>query len=364
MTIQFIPTEEQTMLRDGLRRWASARELREAEAFEPTWSYGAEQGWLMAGLPEAAGGLGGSAFDSAIIAEELGRALVRAPFVEIGMVAAQLLLSLDPARVADIASGELRPLLAHDEVGARGDPDWVETRATRNADSWLLTGRKTGLVGARHADRLIVSAQTGDGIGLFELAASDAPLKAFVTIDDRSGGELLLDATSATLLAIGDTATNALYAALDHALVLESAEALGAMERAMEMTRDYLLTRKQYGQLIGDFQVLRHRLADMFIETEQARSIVLRGLEALVEAPPTRRAALAAATKARVAQAGLFVGAQSIQLHGGIGVTDEYPIGHLYKRLLAFAQRHGGEARQVERFAQLRAGNQSNARGI
>jgi alkylation response protein AidB-like acyl-CoA dehydrogenase len=119
------------------------------------------------------------------------------------------------------------------------------------------------------------------------------------------------------------------------------------------MTRDYLLTRKQYGQLLGDFQALRHRLADMFIETEQARSIILTGLEALVEAPAERRAALAAAVKARTAQAGLFVCGNAIQLHGGIGVTDEYPVGHFYKRIIAYDQRHGGSARQVERYAEL-----------
>lgn len=355
MTIQFVPSQEQVMLRDGLRRWAAPRDLREAEDFASTWAYGAEQGWLMAGLPEAAGGLGGTAFDSAIIAEELGRALVRSPFVEIGMVAAQLLLRIAPGRVPQVALGENRILLTHDEPGARGDPDWVETRATPLDDGWALSGRKTGILGAVHADTLIVSAKTTDGFALFELAAANAPLRPFTTIDDRAGGELLLDGTPAILLASGDAATAALHEAYDYALVLESAEALGAMERALDMTRDYLLTRKQYGRLIGDFQVLRHRLADMFIEVEQARSIILRGLEALVEAPAPRRAALAAAVKARVAQAGMVVGGQAIQLHGGIGVTDEYPVGHLFKRLLAFAQRHGGEARQVERFAALRA---------
>ncbi len=360
MTIAFVPTEEQVMLRDGLRRWASARDLREAEDPASTWVYGADQGWLMAGLPEAAGGLGGTVFDSAIIAEELGRALVRSPFVEIGMTTARLLLAIAPDRVAAITTGDARPLLAHDEAGARGDPDWVETRAVRSGDGWALTGRKTGIVGAGQADALLVSARNDEGLAVFEMAAGGAPLVRFATIDDRAGGELLLDRTPAILLASGDTAATALHDAFDHALVLESAEALGAMERALEMTRDYLMTRKQYGRLIGDFQALRHRVADMFIEVEQARSIVLRGLEALIEAPAPRRAALAAAVKARVAQAGMFVGGQAIQLHGGIGVTDEYPVGHLFKRLLAFAQRHGGEAQQVERFASLHA---ATARG-
>jgi alkylation response protein AidB-like acyl-CoA dehydrogenase len=356
MAIQFIQSEEQTMLRDGLRRWGNARDVRESEDFDATWAYGAEQGWLMAGLPEEAGGLGGTPYDSALIAEELGRALVRAPFVEVGMVAAQLLLRVAPDRVEDIAMGGSRPVLAHDEAEARGDTSFVATRAVRDGEGWRLTGRKTGIVGAGHADTLLVSAMVeGEGIALFEMPAEGAPLRLFTTIDDRSGGELLLDATPATLLTGAPDALPAIEEALDYALVMESAEAVGAMERALEMTKDYLLTRKQYGQLIGDFQALRHRLADMFIEAEQARSIVLRGLEALMEAAPARRAALAAAVKARVAQAGHFVGGNGIQLHGGIGVTDEYPVGHFYKRLIAFDSRHGGSARQVERFAELSA---------
>ena len=342
------------MLRDGLRRWGAARDVRSCERQAEFWQFAAEQGWFMAGLPESAGGLGGNAFDSAIIAEELGRALVRAPFVEVAVVAAGLLHALAPERLGGIIAGTARPILAHDEADAHGDPEWVRTIALRDGDGWRLTGRKTAIIGADHADRFLVTAQVeGEGIALFELLALGAPLRGYTTVDDRSGGELRLASTPATLLAGAGAARPALMAALDGALVLESAEALGAMEHALELTRDYLLTRKQYGQLIGDFQALRHRLADMFIETEQARSIMLCGLEALTEASPGRRAALAAAVKARVAQAGLFVGGNAIQLHGGIGVTDEYPVGHFYKRLVAYDQRHGGSARQVERYAEL-----------
>ena len=354
MTIPFIPSEEQVMLRDGLRRWGAARDVRKAEGMGEFWQYGAEQGWFMAGLPEAVGGLGGTVFDTAIIAEELGRALVRAPFVEVAVVAAGLLHALAPERLGEVMAGAALPVLAHDEAEAQGDPEWVWTMAVRQGEAWLLTGRKTAIVGAGHATSFLVSARIeGEGIALFEIASAAAPLCAYPTIDDRAGGELRLASTQATLLARPDIALPALLAALDHALVLESAEALGAMERAMELTRDYLLTRKQYGQLIGDYQVLRHRLADMFIETEQARSIILCGLEALVEAPAQRRGALAAAVKARVAQAGLYVCGNAIQLHGGIGMTDEYPVGHFYKRIVAYNQRHGGAARQVERYAEL-----------
>lgn len=337
------------MLRDGVRRWAAQRDLRRAED-AGAWAYGVEQGWLMAGLPEAAGGLGGGARDSGVIAEELGRGLLRGAFVEIGMVGAHLLRAVADDRAGAVATGAARPVLAHDEPKMRGHYEDVRTAARREAEGWRLTGRKTGLVG--DATAFIVSARAEDGaVALFEVPGDSGALLRHVTIDDRPGGELLLDATPATLLLEGGRAAAALAEAIDRTLVLESAEALGAIQAAFDLTRDYLRTRRQYDQLIGDFQALRHRLADMFIEMEQARSIVAVGLAALDGGDAAERARLAAATRARVAQAGLFVGGQAIQLHGGIGVTDEYPVGHYYKRLLAFSARHGGEARQVERFA-------------
>ena len=355
MAIQFIPSEVQTMLRDGLRRWGGERDVRVAEDFAQTWQFAAKQGWLMAGLPEELGGLGGDAFDMAIIAEEFGRALVRAPYVEVA-VAATILASLAPDRVAAVTGGLSRPLLAHDEPDARGDNAWVSATAEADGGGWLLTGRKSGIVGASQADCYLVTARLEDGtIALFAIEASAGPLQTFTTFDNRSGGDLRLDRTRAMMLATSEVTLPALNAALDHRLVLEAAEALGAMERAQEITREYLLTRKQYGHVIADFQALRHRIADMFIETEQARSIVLRGLGALVGADPAERALMAAAVKARVAQAALFVCGNAIQLHVGIGVTDEYPVGHFYKRALAFDLRHGGSARQVERFAEMSA---------
>ena len=350
MNVQFLPTDEQVMMRESVRRW-TAQEHRTSDDPGQHWALFAELGWLMAALPESAGGLGGNAYDAAIIAEELGRGLVRAPFVDVAVVAAQAALALAPKRTPAIAEGAERPLLAHGEAEARGDQNWVACRADQSGGRWLLTGTKTGIVGAALATSFLVSARLPEGrVGLFEVAAAEAPLRACTTIDDRSGGELRLDATPARL--VDRDAQAALSLATDHGLVVESAEALGAMQAAFDLTRDYLLTRRQYGQLIGEFQALRHRLADMFIELEQARSMVLRGLAGLVENGPDR-AALAAATRARVAQAGIFIGSQAIQLHGGIGVTEEYPVGAYYKRLVAFDLRYGTGAVQVERFATL-----------
>jgi alkylation response protein AidB-like acyl-CoA dehydrogenase len=351
MDIRFIPTEEQVMLRDSVRRWVEQQ--GSGQDVDTQWAYFAEMGWLMAALPEEAAGLGGDAQDAAIIAEELGRGLVRAPFVEVAVTAAQALIALAPERVPAIAAGATRAILAHDEAEARGDPAWVETGAEQDDGIWRLRGRKTGAIGAADADMLLVSAVAPEGLTLFEVSITETPMRTYVTVDGRAGAELLLDGTPAVPVGPIGRARDAILNALDHALVVESAEAVGAMQKVLDLTRDYLLTRRQYGRPIGDFQALRHRFADMFIHVEQARSIVLRGLAGLRSSDPRERAMLAAATRARTAQAGAFVGAQGIQLHGGIGVTEEYPVGHYFKRLTAFALRHGTEAAQVERYAAL-----------
>ena len=348
MGMKVLPSDEQAMFRDAAARWVE----QEADAgadMAAQWAQFAELGWLMVAIPEDAGGLDGDVYDNAIIAEELGKGLVAAPYVGVAVTATQLLLALAPDRLEALASGEEIPLMAHVEAGQGGDPSWVETTAQQAGDSWKLTGAKTAILGAPLATSFLVSAKTGQGrIGLFEVAASDARLREYLYFDMRPAGDLVLDGTPATLIA--EDALSAIEFAVDCEHVVESAEAVGVMNTAFELTREYLNTRQQYGQLIGQFQALQHRLADMFIELEQARSVVLRGLDALVR-NDTDRSAMAAACRVKVAQAGHFVGAQGIQLHGGIGVTEEYPVGHHFRQLIAFEMRHGGAGAQVERYA-------------
>lgn len=349
MGMKVLPTEEQVMFRDAARRWTEQEAKSGADKAEQ-WAQFAELGWLMVALPEDAGGLGGDVYDNAIIAEELGKGLVRAPYVGVAVTATQVMLALAPERAEALASGEAIPLLAHVEAGQGGDPSWVETRAEPAGEGWLLTGTKTAILGAPMATSFLVSAKLGDKIALFELAADAAKVREYLLFDMRPAGDLVLDATPATLIA--EDALAAIEFAIDCEHVVESAEAVGVMQTAFDLTRDYLNTRQQYGQLIGQFQALQHRLADMFIELEQSRSVVLRGLDALVRNGPDR-SAMAAACRVKVAQAGHFVGAQGIQLHGGIGVTEEYPVGHHFRQLIAFEMRHGGAAAQVERYASM-----------
>ena len=349
MGMKVIPTDEQVMFRDAARRWVE-QEASNGADIAAQWSQFAELGWLMIALPEDAGGLGGSVYDNAIIAEELGKGLVKAPYVGVAVTSAQVLLALAPDRAEAVASGEEVPLLAHVEAGQGGDPSWVETRAEASGEGWVLTGTKTAILGAPLATSFLVSAKTDQGIGLFEVAADAAHLRDYLYFDMRPAGDLVLAATPARLIAADALA--AIEYAIDCEHVVESAEAVGVMNTAFELTREYLNTRQQYGQLIGQFQALQDRLADMFIELEQARSVVLRGLDALVRNGPDR-SAMAAVCRVKVAQAGHFVGAQGIQLHGGIGVTEEYPVGHHFRNLIAFEMRHGGAAAQVERYASM-----------
>ena len=355
MDLSFIPSDEQAMLRDAARRWVD-KDFAEGMSIADQWRHFSDMGWLMAALPEEVGGLGGIAADAAVIAEEIGHALVTAPFVDVAVTSAQLLLALAPERLPALTLGETLPIVAHWEVAARGDRSWVETRAEPDGDGWRLTGRKTGVVGAPHADSLLVTAMIETrGLGIFEVQPEHAGILPFVSIDERHAAELRLAGAPAVLLGEGDKAVQALDAALDHALVLESAEAVGAMQEVVDLTRDYLGTRKQFGRSIGEFQALQHQLADMFIALEQARSIVIRALEALRSGAPLDRAMLAAATKARTAQAAAVVGGKGIQLHGGIGVTEEYLVGRLFRRLTAFAVRHGSADVQIERYTEISA---------
>lgn len=357
MNLNLVLDAEQIMLRDSVRRWASELDPRQAEPFEASWQHFTNMGLLAAGLPEHVGGFGGSAYDTMIIASELGRSLVKAPFTEVSAVSAQLLINIAPTTVQSIAEGLSRPLLAHDEEGAGGDRRWIQTSAKKHNGQWLLNGKKTGLVGCQYATSYLISAAIQkDQIKLFEVPADQAPVTHYTSIDGRSGGELQLEDTPAKLLDESESHEAALDRAIDHALVTEGAETVGAMQKALEITQGYLRERQQFGQHIGQFQALQHRIADMYIQSEQAYSILLRAVEGLRSGDSTERQRLALGSRVLISQAALFVTGQAIQLHGGIGVTEEHAIGHYFKRALAFNQRHGNANNALNRYTDLAFG--------
>lgn len=359
--------DNQTMLRDSVQRWVAseydfeARQARlRAAGFDAgCWAAWADMGWFGVGLDETHGGLGGGLADAAVLAEALGHGLVVEPWLDGALLPALLLAAIgDDERLAALQTGERRWVIA-DAVPAVASPSADELRAVADGDGWRLDGVRTLVVAAQGADALLVSARVDESTAIFELPAQAEGLtrRDYRLINGAAAADLHLDGVrlpaAARLVGQGD----ALLARLrDTGAVLTAAEMLGAMERALWMTRDYLQTRRQFGVAIGSFQALQHRMADMYMATEQARAAVLRGLAMLELDDDPARAEAAASTKAMVGRSAEFVGAQGIQLHGGIGMTDEYPVGHIFKHLLVLEARHGRRAYHLQRVARaLRA---------
>jgi alkylation response protein AidB-like acyl-CoA dehydrogenase len=374
--MDFTLTEEQTLLRASVRRYldgeydfADRRALVEQGGgfSRERWTAFAKMGWLGAGLAEAAGGCGGGAVESAIVLEELGQSLVVEPFLAVAVLAAQLILHASrgaaQALLADLVAGIRVIALAHNETGARGRVAYVTCVARPSTrGGYVLDGRKSRVLGGPVADRFIVSARTSGsaddthGISLFVLAADSPGIQRrdHRLLDGSVACDLVLERVAVEgdqMLGEAGAAFQALRHAHDHAIVGACAEALGVMERATWGTRDYLLQRRQFGVPIGSFQALQHRLADMVIALDQSRAMLHCALSALECEPQDARSHAAAAAKVQIGRAGRFVGGQAIQLHGGVGLTDEYIIGHCLKRLLVIDGCFGNTQFQLSEMA-------------
>lgn len=320
------------------------------------WRTFADLGWLGAGLAEEAGGYGGGLVENMIVMEGFGRALVIEPFLPVALVALQTLAALRPSSlremlIAEIVAGDALTVLAHGESAARGAPDHVETVAVNGR----ITGSKSMVIGGQTAQRLIVSARGDDGIGLYLIDPSAAGITSrhYRLLDNQHAVDLQFDRTpiTETLASPGDGEA-ALAAGLAHGLIGVCAEAVGAMSAAIDMTRDYITTRRQFGTTLSTFQALQHRMADMLVEMELSRSILFQGIAAL-DQPCKERSRALAAMKAIVSSAAMFVGRNAVQLHGGIGMTEEYAIGHYYRRLFVIAGQFGGESHHLKTLAGL-----------
>ncbi|HSV35085.1 MAG TPA: acyl-CoA dehydrogenase family protein [Ramlibacter sp.] len=369
--MDFNLTDEQQMLRES-----AARFVREQYGFEARrkwvadggwsrerWSQYAEMGWLSLSIPEALGGLGCSFVETALVAEELGRGMVLEPFVGCAVLAARLIERGDApgfaaqreALLAGIADGSAITLLAHSEPGSRFELDSVKARAKPTPAGWVIDGTKMMVPGAPAAAHFIVSARVeGEGTALFLVHREAVLLSSYPLIDGTRAGDLELHGVAVghdALMAGPGSAVAVLEEALDRAALAQVAEALGCMEAVLALTSEYLKTRHQFGQPIGKFQALQHRMAEMFVEVQETRSILYRGMAHLEGEAAARRQAVSAA-KVMLGSAGRFVGGQGIQLHGGIGVTDEYQVGHYYKRLLALEKIYGDSDWHLDRFIQ------------
>ncbi|MEO8525018.1 MAG: acyl-CoA dehydrogenase family protein [Caldimonas sp.] len=353
-------SDDQEMLRDSVRKWVEKsydferrRGIVKAGGFSrEAWQGLADLGLLGLAVPEAQGGMGFGAVDAMVVMEELGRGLVLEPFAAVSLVATSL-LSASPAPssplwLEGIGHGKELVVLAQEERHSRYRLGQVETRAEHTSGTWRLTGTKTVVPAGSHAGAFVVSARTAgdlddpDGVALFLVSRGEGgvALKAYPTQDGSAAADLVLDGADGIELLPAGEAMPALEHAVDIGIAALCAEAVGAMERLVALTVEYMNTRKQFGVAIASFQALRHRMADVKMQLELARSMSYFAALKLDEAAPARRRALSQA-KVQLGQSMRFVGQQCIQLHGGIGVTDEYAASHYFKRLTVIEMSFG-----------------------
>ncbi|MGY1990732.1 acyl-CoA dehydrogenase family protein [Mycolicibacterium fortuitum] len=377
--MDFNLTNEQELLRDGLTKFLASRynlaSSRTAAKTGPGWQpeiwrgFADELGILGATLPEEAGGIGGGPVETMVIAEALGHALVIEPFVDTVVVAGGLLHRCGGAAAAalleDVVAGSAIVALAATEPTSGDNWRDVSTTARRDGDEWVIDGTKLMAVNAPLATHLLVTARTSgeradtSGISLFlvDIASLSTGFTAhpYRTVDDRRASDLTfadVRVPASTLLGAEGQAWPSLDLARDEGAAAVCAEAVGGMRKVLADTVEYCKQRQQFGLPIGSFQVLQHRMVDMHMEVEQAAAAVYLAVLNLDAEPPQRAKAVSAA-KATIGRAARFVGQNAVQLHGGMGMTEELAIGHYFKRLTAVQYEFGSTDYHVGRYAEL-----------
>jgi alkylation response protein AidB-like acyl-CoA dehydrogenase len=351
-----LSSEERTQLNESLlelltdkypfEHWKKVARAPGGEGFgRAEWKQFTEMGWLGIAMPEDVGGLGAGVTELGIVMAAFGRFNVLEPFlgtVVLGAGAIELAGTESQRQMlARIAAGEVVLAFCHTEPGAGYARDFVKTVARPDGGGYVIDGEKGFALGAHAADMLVVSARIGSEsgpIGLFLVprSAAGVSLLPAPALDGRQGAALRLSGVKvgaeARLGATEADRTDVLNKVIDRAAIACCAEAVGAMATATDITVEYLKTRQQFGQPLSKFQVLQHRLVDMSVSTEEARAIVHAALQALDD-DSSDAPRLVAMAKVKTAQAGRFVGGQAMQLHGGMGMTDELVVGHYYKRI-------------------------------
>ncbi|OBK22894.1 pimeloyl-CoA dehydrogenase small subunit [Mycobacterium asiaticum] len=371
--MDFNLSAEQQLLRDGLAKFLNGRyHLETSRAVAKTgagwqpdiWhSFAEELGILGAPLPEDVGGMGGGPVELMVITEALGHALVIEPYVGTVVVAGGLLLRAGgPAATAlleKIAAGSAIVSLAAAEPGSADRWQDVSTTAQPDGDGWVLSGSKIMALDAPLATHLLITARTpdSDGISLF-LTDSDSTgieVHPYRTIDDRRAADIVfndLRLGPEALLGEKGCAWPSLAQARDEGAVAICSEAVGCMRKVLADTVEYCKQRQQFGQPIGNFQVLQHRMVDMYMELEQSVAAVYLAILNL-EADDAVRARTVSVAKATVGRAARMIGQQAVQLHGGMGMTEELAIGHYFKRLTAVEYEFGTTDAHIARYAEL-----------
>ena len=378
--MDFELSDEQNMLKDSVERFVKDNYSPEARAkltetelgfSRDHWKTMAELGWLGLPFSEEVGGFGGTAVETMIMMESMGRGLVLEPFLSTVIVGGGLVAEGGSAEqiesiIPEVIEGNMMLAFAYAEKQSRFNLNDVETSASKSGDGYVLNGHKAVVYHGTTANKIIVSARTSgaskdkDGISLFivDNDAQGVSRRDYATIDGQRAADIVFENVNvgaSALLGEEGAALPVIERVVERTIGALCAEAVGAMETANEITNEYMKQRKQFGIPIGKFQVLQHRMVDMFMEAEQSKSMSDMVAMKLGLDDATERSKAVSAVKAQVGQAAKFVGEQSIQLHGGMGMTDEYSIGHYFKRLTTIEMLFGNTDYHFKRFAALSA---------
>jgi pimeloyl-CoA dehydrogenase small subunit len=376
--MNFDYTDEQNMLRDSIAKWAAGQydfekrrdALKSEDGWRKNWATFAELGLLAAPLPEDVGGLGGGPLDISVVMEEFGKALVVEPYVPTVVIGAGALLAAGSdaqkqAHLEAIAGGERIIAFAQAEPKSRWALNDVSTTAKKEGAGFVLNGQKAVVLGAPQADTLLLTARTAGaqrdakGVSLFLVPkhAKGVSTRDYPTMDGTRAAEVYLENVSVgadALVGAADGALPLIERLVDEANAAFNHEAVGCMRMMTSSTQDYAKTRKQFGRPIAEFQVLQHRIVDMFMNTEESVSMALLASLKL-DAGDAERAKAVSAAKVSIGRAGRFVGQAAVQIHGGMGVTDEMRVGHYFKRVTMLDSTFGNVDYHLKRFTALSA---------
>ena len=369
--MDFDLSPEQQQLFDAITRWAekdygfeTRKKIIHSESghSDAAWHALAELGVLALPVPADYDGFDGTAIDQMVVMQALGRALVIEPvFATLLGVEFLKLATGHGELLAKVAAGEIKLACALSERQSRHELHNISLSATRKGDGWLLDGEKVNVLHAAQADYVIVSARSGGdardtaGISLFLVPVASAGISLHESRNNDGMRSATVQCTqvhvpATALLGKESEGWDVLDAAADHGVSLLCSEALGVMEALQAATLEYIRTRQQFGVPIGKFQVLQHRMADMFMQLEQARSMTMLAAVKVASTDAAERRRVVSAAKARVGEAMKFVGQQAVQLHGGMGVTNEMPAAHYFKRLSAIELTLGDTDHHLARF--------------
>ncbi len=376
--MDFELSDEQRQLQDSAARFVqnnySFEQRRvlvatEAGFSDDNWKQMAELGWLAISIPEDNGGIGLGAVETMILMEEFGKGLVAEPYMATVVLGAGAIINggsddQKNAILPQVAEGSLKMALGFAERQSRYNLADVATTAEASGGGYKLNGMKGVVFGAPAAGKIVVSARTSggprdaDGISLFlvDADAAGVSVRGYPTADGLRAGEVTLENVQVGADAVVGPVGGGLAIlekTIDQGIAAIAAEATGAMSHLNDMTLEYIKTREQFGQPIGKFQVLQHRMVDMFIAHEEAKSMAMMAAMRVEEDDAAERKKALSAAKVQIGKSGRYVGQQAIQLHGGIGMTDEYAAGHYFKRLTMVDRTFGDVDYHLKRFSDL-----------